>query len=223
MVALGAKTAIWIVSEPRSEHVSTISWLNESSSGSFYILKVEAIRIGDSPPAPLLTLVVGPTEESREVGWVKKEWAERETVRYQFWSELLERSRQKTSLHTTISPGKGGWIGKGAGRSGLGFNYVIREHDANAELYIDRGKDRGEENRTILRALEENRTDIEERFGGPLTWESVDERRACRVVAPPTSGGYRDEDKWPVIHEELIASMISLESALSPHISQLRV
>lgn len=56
MVTVGAKTAIWVAAEPRSEHVSTVAWLNESSAASFYLLKIEAIRIGDSPPAPLLTL-----------------------------------------------------------------------------------------------------------------------------------------------------------------------
>jgi RecB family endonuclease NucS len=48
LVAIGAKTGVWLVSEPRSEHVRAISWLNESYSASFYLLKVEAIR----PSAP---------------------------------------------------------------------------------------------------------------------------------------------------------------------------
>ena len=30
LVAIGAKTAIWIVADPRPEHVSSINWLNES-------------------------------------------------------------------------------------------------------------------------------------------------------------------------------------------------
>ncbi len=63
-----AKTAVWIVSEPRAEHVSTIAWLNETSPASFYLLKVEAIQIASSRPAPLLTLVVGPSEEGRRAG-----------------------------------------------------------------------------------------------------------------------------------------------------------
>lgn len=57
LVAMEARAAIWIVSEPRPEHVSAITWLNESSSTSFYLLKIEAIRIGESDPAPLLTLI----------------------------------------------------------------------------------------------------------------------------------------------------------------------
>ena len=36
--------AVWIVAEPRPEHVSVIAWLNESSSADFYLVKVEAVR-----------------------------------------------------------------------------------------------------------------------------------------------------------------------------------
>jgi len=48
------------------------------------LLKIEAIRIGNSEPAPLLTLIVGPSEESRTVGEKKKEMAERHNLRYNF-------------------------------------------------------------------------------------------------------------------------------------------
>ena len=75
LVAMEAKTAIWIVSDPKPEHLASISWLNESSSANFFLLKLEAIKIGDSPPAPLLTLIIGPSEEGIEVGKAKKEIA----------------------------------------------------------------------------------------------------------------------------------------------------
>ena len=65
LTAIGAKAAIWIVEDPRPEHIGAISWLNESSAASFYLLKLEAVRIEDSPLAPLLTLIVGPSEEIR--------------------------------------------------------------------------------------------------------------------------------------------------------------
>src|SRR5262245_32613902 len=48
LVAMEARAAIWIVSDPRPEHVSAITWLNESSTASFYLLKLEAIQIGGS-------------------------------------------------------------------------------------------------------------------------------------------------------------------------------
>jgi hypothetical protein len=221
LVAIGAKTGIWIVADPRPEHVRTISWLNESSSASFYLLKVEAIRIGDSTPAPLLTLILGPSEETRKVGRTKEEWAERENLRYRFWKALLERSRQRTELHANISPSRDSWISAGAGKSGLGFNYAIRELDARVELYIDRRE--AEQNKAIFDALAASRKDIEERSGEPLVWQKLESRKASRISGMIERGGYREEERWPEIQDAMIDAMIRLEKALRPNLSRLKV
>ena len=222
LVAMGADTAIWIVSEPRPEHVSTISWLNESCSVSFYLLKVEAVKIGDSLPAPLLTMVVGPSEESREVGETKKEWAERYTLRHRFWSELLERAAKRTRLHATIAPRRYHWLGARAGVSGLGFNYTVRQHDAGVELYIDRGKDAGTQNEYIFDELAASKEVIEGSFGEPLDWQRLEDSRACRIKKLITLGGYRDEpSKWPEIQEAMVDCMVRLERSFRPHINEL--
>jgi len=68
LTGMSARAAIWIVSDPRPEHVAAVAWLNESSSADFYMVKIEAVRIGDSPAAPLFTLIVGPSEETKAVG-----------------------------------------------------------------------------------------------------------------------------------------------------------
>ncbi len=223
LTAIGAKTGIWIVADPRPEHVSAISWLNESSAAAFYLLKVEAVQIGDSSPAPLLTLIVGPSEESREVGETKKELAERYTVRHRFWNELLERAKGKTNLHAHISPSQYSWIGTGAGKRGLGFNYVVRKHEANVELYIDRGKEADDENKAIFDTLAATKDVIESGFGGPLEWQRLEGKRACRIKKQIELGGYRDDAKWPAIQNAMIEAMIRLEKALRPHIAKLQV
>lgn len=223
LTAIGAKTAIWIVADPRPEHIAAVSWLNESSSEDFYLVKVEAVHIGESPPAPLLTLITGPTEESKQVGETKKQLAERYVVRQRFWTGLLEKAKRKTRLHSTISPGRHSWISAGAGRSGLGFNYVIRQHDAKVELYIDRGKDSEEQNKKIFNDLAKSKDVIEKSFGEPLEWERLEGKRACRVAKNLDVGGYRDEEKWPEIQEALIDAMTRLGMALKPYISKLEI
>jgi hypothetical protein len=222
LVAIGAKSAIWIVSEPRPEHVSTITWLNESSPASFYLLKVEAIRIGESPPAALLTKVVGPSEESREVGETKKEMAERYIVRHRFWKALLERAAKRTNLHANISPSRSGYVGTSAGRSGLNFNYVVRQHDGGAELYIDRGRESGTQNEDIFDGFAGAKEEIERAFGGPLDWQRLEGARACRIKKQIDLGGYRDEPQWPEIHYAMIDAMVRLDKALKPHIKALK-
>jgi len=224
LVAMGAKTAIWIVADPRPEHVSAITWLNESSSANFYLLKMEAIKIGDSTPAPLLTVIVGPSEEGKGVGKTKQEIAERYIIRERFWAKLLEISKLKTKLHANISPTQHNWLGTSAGKRGLGFNYALRKNEAQVELYIDRGKERDEENKSIFEKLFNHKEEIEKSFGNRLEWEKLEGKRACRIRKRIKIGGYRDaEEKWPQIHEAMVNDMIHLEEALRPYIKKLKV
>jgi hypothetical protein len=85
--------------------------LNESRQANFYLVKAEAICI-ESPvehwpppsnigaPSRLFTLITGPTEEAREVGETKQEFASRDAIRRHFWETLLDRARAKTKLYT---------------------------------------------------------------------------------------------------------------------------
>jgi hypothetical protein len=223
LIAIGAKTAIWIVADPRPEHIGAISWLNESSSANFYLLKVEGIKIGDSDPAPLLTLIVGPSEESRDVGEKKKEMAERYSIRYKFWAELLEKAKEVTKLHANISPGRDSWISTGAGKSGLTYGYSITKHESKVELYIDRGQDSESENKSIFDELVKHKDEIENVFGDSLKWERLDNKRACRISRQFDNGGYRDEDNWPDIHKNMIDAMCRFEKSLKPYILKLKV
>jgi hypothetical protein len=119
LVTREAKGAIWIVPEPRPEHVKAITWLKESSSASFHLVKVEAITKEQSLPAPLLTMVVSPSDEAKGVGEKGKEWEEREVIRHRFWTELLHKAAKETDLYATVGASKCGWIATGAGDSGL--------------------------------------------------------------------------------------------------------
>ena len=127
LVNMEAGVAIWISSEARQEHVNTLNWLNEATPDdvSIYLVKIEGVRIEDSPPAPLFTAISKPSEDLRLYGEEKKELAERDKKRLAFWEQLLEKSRKKTNLHANITPQKINWITAGAGKSGLEYNYQI--------------------------------------------------------------------------------------------------
>ena len=221
LTSLEAKAAIWLVSEPRPEHVRAIAWLNESRAAAFYLIKVEAIRIDDSAPAPLLTLITGPSAEAIEAGETKKEFVARHDARKRFWTLLLERAKARTRLHAGIAPSIHNWISTSAGVNGLGFNYVVRRHNAQVELYIDADKDTGEGNQAILNKLAAHKDEIEKDFGSSLNWETLDERRACRIRKVIDIAGWQDEDNWPQACDALIDAMIRLEKALRPHLKNL--
>ena len=214
LTEIGADVAIWIVEAPRPEHISAISRLNESCLASFYLLKLEAVRIGDSSPAPLITLIAGSSAESQE---------ERH-IRFQFWTQFLERANERTPLYTNIAPSERGAIKTTAGKRGLTFNCVIGMHTSRIELYIARGTDAAIENEEIFDTLRESKANIEEAFGEPLEWQRLDGLLACRISKQFDRGGYRNnEEEWPEIQDTMIDGMIRLEAAFRPHIDQLQV
>lgn len=218
--AVGASKAIWIVAEPKQEHVKAMSWLNESSSSEFYLLKIEGIKIEGSLPAPLFTLIVGPSDEVRGAGATKKEYAERHQIRNRFWTLLLEKAKAKTKLHANISPGMYSWVGTGSGIRGVTYNYVVGQHDSKVELYIDKGT--AAENKEIFDKLKDKKETIERSFGGRLSWERLDTKRASRIARHFEKGGYRDEANWEAIADVMIDAMIALERSLSPLIARMK-
>jgi hypothetical protein len=107
--------------------------------------------------------------------------------------------------------------------SGLGYNYVITKHASSVELYVDRGKGSKAENKRIFDKFKQSELEIESIFNGPLEWERLDARRACRIVRRFENGGYRDaEQDWPGIQATMIDAMIRLEKALAPHVAALK-
>jgi len=222
MSNLGAKTAIWVAKEPRIEHEKAVHWLNEMlpADTAIYLLRIEAYRIGDSPAAPLFTVIAGPSSQARQAGEQKKELAERHVLRQEFWRQLLERAKGKTTLHTRISPRIENWISASAGKSGLSYNYVIRMDNARVELYIDRGD--AEENKRIFDALWAHKDTIEAVFGSPLDWQRLDDMRASRISYLITIGGLRDRERWPQIQDAMIDAMVRLERAFKPEIQKLK-
>ena len=76
---------------------------------------------------------------------------------------------------------------------------------------------------SIFGALMASRDQIDGAFGNGLEWQRLEGRRACRIAYRMTAGGWRDEEKWPEVHEAMIDAMIRLEAALRPHIEALEI
>ncbi len=225
LVNLDASIAIWITTEPRSEHQKVVDWLNEStpSNISFYLVKVEAVRIGDSPFAPLFTVLAAPDRQTKEIGEKKKEWADRHHKRYEFWQKVLEVISGRTRLFANISPSKDGWIATGAGKSGIYYQFAVTMDHGQVELYIDYDRETGVKNKAIFDELYQQREEIEHDFGGELDWQRLDEKRACRIRKVIKSGGWSSPEKWSVLHEEMVEAMIQFEKSICPRLAKVRV
>jgi hypothetical protein len=216
---LDAKAAIWIASRPRPEHIRAVQWLNETSPDdtAFYLVQLAAYRIADSEPAPLFTVIVGPSVESKDFGKQKKELAERHVSRLEFWDGLLTRAKALgVTTHAQRSPSKDHWLSAGAGvRSGVSYMYSVWTDSTGVELYIDTTDKAWNEH--LFDQLLARRDEIEKAFGLPLIWERLDEKRASRIRFEIPGGGIRSpKEKWVAMQDAMIGSMDRLSRSLKP-------
>ncbi len=225
MIGLDAKTAIWICSDARQEHIKVVNWLNEITPADmlFYLIKVEGIKIGDSLPAPLFSVISAPSTDVKEIGKTKEEFAERHKLRLDFWERLLEKSKGRTQLLANRSPTKDNWLSTGAGRSELYYSYNLTKNAASIGLYIDKGKNFDDFNRQVFNMLYSKKDEIETEFGNMLTWEVVEGRRYCGIWWSIADYGLSNQDKWDTLQDKMIDAMIRLEKAFRKHIQALNI
>ena len=220
---LDAKTAIWVSTDPRHEHVKAVNWLNESTPADqcFYAVLLEAVFIEEGMAAPLFTVIAGPSSEGQAIGNEKKEHADRHLRRLTFWEELLERAKARDVLHhENRQPNTRSYFWAPTGTPGTGWTYHTWVNGKSAvNLYINTG-DRHEPKR-IFDLLYAARSEIESAFGEPLDWERYDEKTASRIQHKFNGSFQSPEDDWPEIQDELIDCMDRFIASISPHLSNI--
>lgn len=145
----------------------------------------------------------------------------REALHKRFWSVLLSRANVKTNLHAGAVPSEDNSIGIPVGVAGLRLYYALGRHNPRVELYIDAGDP--VKNKSIFDLLFADKDEIEKRFGIPLVWERMDDKRPCRIRADLTQGSVQDEHKWNTMQDEMVDQMVRLERALRPELDMLRL
>mgnify|MGYP006272408393 CR=1 FL=1 len=219
---LDAKVAIWISTDPRPEHVTAVDFLNEvvPTDTQFYLLRLDAFKIGDSEPAPLFTIEAGPSEEKSAGGAVKKEIAEKDQARLRFFEQLLEKANESTKIFTNVSPlGYQNWVNAGAGKAGLMWALVVTKKSARAEfIFCNTDPEMNKKRFDILYGKKE---EIEEALQVNLEWNFKENRKQQYVRFKCTSGGLDDEEKWTEIQNEMVEKLCRMEGVFGPFINSL--
>jgi hypothetical protein len=210
---------ILIAGKFRKEVTSTVLWLlnfkirlqcfrvTPHSMGKDLFLNIEQII----PTQDAEEYMIGMAEKAQDDINSQAELKRRHILRKEFWSMLIQKmNNTKSDLYQNINPGIYNWIGAGSGVRGVGFNFAVSKAYGRAELYIDRGDKN--ENELIFDALMKQKDQIESKFGAPLGWERLDEKRACRIKAE-TPGNIFDKEQWESMLDYMVQSMLKLEDA----------
>lgn len=210
---------ILIAAKFRKEVTSTVLWLmnfkvrlqcfraTPYAMGEDLFLNVEQLI----PTQDTEDYMIGMADKAQDEIVSQTDLKNRHIVRKKFWSQLLPKINATSStLFQNISPLTSHYIGAGSGISRIRFVFVVAKTYGRVELYIDRDRD---ENEFIFDHLFNLKAQIEADFGGALTWERLDGKRACRIKAS-SEGNIFDSEQWPIMIETMVDSMVRLEAAL---------
>lgn len=209
---------ILVAANFRKEVTSTVLWLmnfklrvqcfrvTPYSMGEQNFLSIEQII----PMKDVEEFMIGIADKAQDeiVGVVEEK--NRHRVRREFWTELLRALATKTNLFQNITPNTYGWIGAGSGVRGVSFNFAAGRAYGRAEIYIDRGNK--EENEFVFDGLHAKKEALEAKFGQELTWERLDDRRACRIKFE-MAGNIFEREEWPPLIEFMTNGMYRMEVA----------
>jgi hypothetical protein len=73
----------------------------------------------------------------------------------------------------------------------------------------------------VFDRLQSQKAHIETKFGAPLTWQPLPNRKACRIVFAKPVDGY-DKANWPEMIQWLVEHMTRLEQALSGPLEKIK-
>lgn len=200
---------IMIAGNFRKEVTSTVLWLIN------YKLRIQCFKVtpythGDNmyldieqiiPMQDVEDYVISMADKTQEDIDTQERSKARHGLRFEFWSRYLKELSKKSELYKNISPSKDNWIGTGSGLGGVSYNSVISNYYARVEVYISRASK--DENKAIFDALYQEQSRIEKTFGQALTWERLDNKKACRIKFEMQNVDYFDEEDW----EKMISFM----------------
>lgn len=196
---LEASAVVWISTKFREDHRSVLDWLNEhtDSNVDFFGVEVSVVQIGDdSTRAPVFTVVSRPNSWQKSVQSPARDSESTNplnAVRQEFIRDVMtEVNKLRRSINIPAwSPLS--WSDFAYGSFG---NWRLRfAYDRlYSELYLDLKENTPTKN--MFDQLFTERELWEERIGvGPLQWERLDNKRACRIFTVRTVDLDDDEDR----------------------------
>jgi hypothetical protein len=214
-----ASTIVWIATAFREEHRQALDWLNESTGEDvhFFGIELQVVHIGESPPAPLLNVVVQPNDWQKSVRAATSQAAitGKGAIYVKFWAAFLERVN---ALHPDWTRAR-----RTSAENLLGMKSPLRGSQIVASfaqgdrlchyLYIDVGE--AEATTALYEFLYEHREVFETAYGRSLEWEGSLGGRAHGVSDCRDNCNAADESRHTDYIEWFIDAGVRMRRALA--------
>jgi hypothetical protein len=215
---LEAAIIVWVAKRFTEGHRAALDWLNRITSEdfAFFGLEVEALRIGDSEPAPRFNVVARPNEWSRQLkaASVQAESSPQAMSHAAFWAGYEDAARKiDAPLRVAAKPVTSTNYYVRVGTRGMTYLCAYRALSTKKQgVYVSI---QGEHAAAVYDALRARKAEIEAAYGAPLDWQTDREGRLYSILGG-TSPASTDESAWSEQQLWLAERMKRLREAVTP-------
>ena len=213
--------AIWIVQIARPEHVKAVEVLNERGVGYIWMVAVRTIRIEESPPAPLFTVVAAPLESELAKESMGRELSPSEIKKRDFLAALIKQAEDEgiASPFRGRTPNHLGNLHTPARGSNLLYRVAVNGKESRVVVTNTTGKWLGALDLLLAERHKLDKAFARAGLSGKLEWpEQVSGGRwSIRYSA---AANWRD-DVDPEKLRELNQASAAMKSIFDPHLETL--
>jgi Domain of unknown function (DUF4268) len=192
----GPATVVWIAEKIRPEHRAAVDWLNRNTHKdfNFFAVEVEALRIGDSLPAPWFNVVAKPNDWTRDVARLTRSadapLDDRAKAYTAYWEGFATFLRERNAPYEIRGKPRDYWCGFAIGRTGFNLSVwsSFRDRRIAAELYIGH-----QAAKLAFDLLKADQDLIEREFPERLDWQRRDGKKASKILVVRADFNPNDE------------------------------
>jgi hypothetical protein len=221
---LDASAVIWVAEKIREEHREALEWLNRRTDAEthFFAVVVEVIQIDNSRPAFRFKPVVFPNEWQKAVRDSAEQQASPRGESYRrYFQVLIDELREKHHFTGARVGQAQNWYSFTSGINGFYYGTSFAQGGRiRVEIYVDLGN--LDWNKATFDALFSQRDAIESKFGEPLEWERLDNKRASRIAVYREGTIDDHEERLAEIRVWAIERLLKFKRVFGPRLVELR-
>ena len=216
-----ASCMVWIAEFFKDEHRQAIEWLNSNTVNEieFYAIELEVIQIDDSKPVPLFKIVESPNKNiTSGIQVVNNGITDTQELYQKYFQSLIDELREKHRFTNARVGQPQNWYSFASEQSKVfkyGTSFAANDR-VRTEIYIDMGDQT--KNKELFDKLFEQKEIIEKEFGNELTWERLDDKRACRICSYIDGSISADTTQLEEIKRWAIENMLKFKKVFPKYI-----
>ena len=213
---VGAEYIIWIASEIRDEHKSAVEWLNRMTSDElkFFLIKMEAWKIGESQVAPKFNVVEEPNSWSKAIRQVgtPKDLKGVKLNRVEFWTTLNDSIDKYSNVFNPKKASTDHWYNLpiGASNAHITIELLQKAKMIRINIYIPDDKD-------LFYNFYNKKDLIDKDFGRPFTWDEGEDKKKSNFYITIDNFDIENKESWREVTKNLVKTSEKLRKLFTKH------